>query len=156
MIGQNVGKRLFGPVVKVVQLFVPRQVVGVLCVIMHEGKVVWVRHTYGNRLLWQLPGGLVKPEEAPRTAIIREIDEELSVTPLKLVSLGETEVTFGRRVTKLHLFSAELGGQVIHHDCGEIAEHKWFPVHRSPNGIGPGSSRAMKRHRALLRIRMTP
>ena len=45
-----------------------------------EGKVLLVRHTYGNakgRIL--LPGGFVQSNELPTTAIEREIFEETSI-----------------------------------------------------------------------------
>ena len=46
-----------------------------------EGKVLHVRHTYGNakdRIL--LPGGFVQENELPTVAVEREILEETSVT----------------------------------------------------------------------------
>ena len=46
-----------------------------------EGKIVLVRHTYGNakdRIL--LPGGFVQENELPTTAIEREIFEETNIT----------------------------------------------------------------------------
>ena len=45
-----------------------------------EGKVLLVRHTYGNakdRIL--LPGGFVQENELPTTAIEREIFEETAI-----------------------------------------------------------------------------
>jgi len=46
-----------------------------------EGKVLLVRHTYGNakdRIL--LPGGFVQENELPTAAVYREILEETGVT----------------------------------------------------------------------------
>jgi ADP-ribose pyrophosphatase YjhB (NUDIX family) len=136
-------------------MFVSGRIVGVLCVLEHEGQVVFVRHTYGNRLLWQLPGGLVKHGESPSEAIIRELGEELAVVPEALQSLGCTKFQVGRRITELHLFSGKLGNQTIHTDNIEISEYRLFPVQRSPRGIGPGARAAMSRFRATTGSRMT-
>lgn len=56
---------------------------GVKAVILHpdgSGKVLLVRHTYGNRNLWNLPGGGFNPKrESPLLAVKREVQEELRV-----------------------------------------------------------------------------
>lgn len=43
-----------------------------------EGRVLLVRPTYKQH--WDIPGGYVEPGESPRTACIREIQEELGIT----------------------------------------------------------------------------
>ncbi|QDY11883.1 NUDIX hydrolase [Micromonospora sp. HM134] len=43
-----------------------------------EGRVLLVRPSYKDH--WDIPGGYVEPGESPRTACIREIAEELSLT----------------------------------------------------------------------------
>ncbi|MFG1848302.1 NUDIX domain-containing protein [Micromonospora carbonacea] len=44
-----------------------------------EGRVLLVRPSYKNH--WDIPGGYVEPGESPRAACIREIHEELGLTP---------------------------------------------------------------------------
>lgn len=44
-----------------------------------EGRVLLVRPSYKNH--WDIPGGYVEPGESPRAACIREIQEELGLTP---------------------------------------------------------------------------
>lgn len=43
------------------------------------GRVLLVRPTYKD--YWDIPGGYVEPGESPRAACIREIREELGITP---------------------------------------------------------------------------
>ncbi|MEU1747617.1 NUDIX hydrolase [Micromonospora arida] len=44
-----------------------------------QGRVLLVRPGYKNH--WDIPGGYVEPGESPRAACIREIQEELGLTP---------------------------------------------------------------------------
>ncbi|OKI53669.1 NUDIX hydrolase, partial [Micromonospora sp. CB01531] len=43
------------------------------------GRVMLVRPTYKDH--WDIPGGYVEPGESPRAAAIREVKEELGITP---------------------------------------------------------------------------
>lgn len=45
----------------------------------HAGRVMLVRPTYTD--YWDLPGGYVEPGESPLAASIREVNEELSISP---------------------------------------------------------------------------
>lgn len=52
----------------------------VSCIVPMDGRVLFVRHTYGiakNRIL--IPGGYLKEEELPSQAAVRELSEETSV-----------------------------------------------------------------------------
>ena len=51
---------------------------GVKCVFRDaEGSVLWVRHTYGDRSVWELPGGAARRSESAPAAARREAHEEL-------------------------------------------------------------------------------
>lgn len=59
----------------------------------HE-KILLVRHTYGNKTLWNIPGGGYKPKkEAPEEAAVREVHEELKITleAPQIIGLYETK-----------------------------------------------------------------
>lgn len=49
-------------------------------IIVHEGKLLVVRHAH-NPSYAALPGGHLEPGEGPQATLIREIEEELGVTP---------------------------------------------------------------------------
>lgn len=44
-----------------------------------EGRVLLVRPSYKKH--WDIPGGYVEPGESPRAACVREVQEELGLTP---------------------------------------------------------------------------
>ncbi len=66
-------------------LFVPRQAVGVLAVIVNaEGSVLLARHATRPNDPWGLPGGWVGACELPDDAVLREVEEELGLAlPLR-------------------------------------------------------------------------
>ncbi|SCG14674.1 NUDIX domain-containing protein [Micromonospora echinofusca] len=45
----------------------------------NEGRVLLVRPSYKEH--WDIPGGYVEPGESPRGACVREVQEELGLTP---------------------------------------------------------------------------
>jgi ADP-ribose pyrophosphatase YjhB (NUDIX family) len=81
---------------------------GVKCIIGDGERVIFVRHTYGNRRTWELPGGGVRRGEPPEATVRREMREEL-----------------GLELDDLRLARAE------------IAEARWAPVTAPPRPLGP-------------------
>ncbi len=59
---------------------------GVKCVLTHGEQVLLVRHTYGRRHVWYLPGGGVHRGEPPLRAAAREMEEELGLRGLRCAS----------------------------------------------------------------------
>jgi 8-oxo-dGTP diphosphatase len=66
---------------------------GVRALILHpdtSDRILLVRHTYGDRMLWNLPGGGFNPKkEIAMQAAIREIKEELGadlINPIEICS----------------------------------------------------------------------
>jgi 8-oxo-dGTP diphosphatase len=107
----------------------------VKCLLVADDDVLLVRHTYGDRSLWWLPGGRIKRGEAPSAAARRELREELGVRP----PLRAFATWFERKraTTTYYCFQAEVAGAKLTVDDGEIAEARWFPrdglpPHREP------------------------
>ncbi|MFO0759513.1 MAG: (deoxy)nucleoside triphosphate pyrophosphohydrolase [Byssovorax sp.] len=64
-------------------------------VLIEDGKVLLSQRKHGTHLegSWEFPGGKVEPDEDPKAALIRELDEELGIR----VDVGDVvEVTFHR------------------------------------------------------------
>ena len=105
---------------------------GVKCVIARGHEVLLVRHTYGPRTRWELPGGGVKRREEPLDAARREIREELGIDVDDWRLLGDLFERIERKRDRLWCYATELGDQRIVRDEAEIAEVRWFDRDRPP------------------------
>jgi predicted NUDIX family NTP pyrophosphohydrolase len=65
--------------------------------LVHPGGPYWTRRDKGA---WQIPKGLIEPDEDPECAARREAEEELGITlPGALVPLGDIRQKGGKLVT---------------------------------------------------------
>lgn len=88
----------------------------VKCVVAHEGKVLLVRHTYGQPR-WTLPGGYMRKREDPTETALREMAEEVGVRLREAKRIGE----YGA----LTICAAESAGRFIQADGKEILKAMW-------------------------------
>jgi 8-oxo-dGTP pyrophosphatase MutT (NUDIX family) len=105
---------------------------GVKALIIHpvdSGRVLLVRHSYGDQSLWSLPGGGYKPtRETPEQAAKRECMEELGIQSGSCALLLEEHVTTNegkqgyQKVVRVHAVSDDLVPN------GEISEARWVAV----------------------------
>lgn len=113
--------------------FVRRPTVrGVRCVVFHEGKILLVRHTYGDRRC-AFPGGLSKRRETGSETIRRELAEELGIRPAKWRYLGEDQMTgadHGRFITSCYSCAAE--SPIVEPNGAEIDEVGWYRLENLP------------------------
>jgi 8-oxo-dGTP pyrophosphatase MutT (NUDIX family) len=111
----------------------PRRGGGVKCVLTHGGEVLLVRHTYGRRDTWYLPGGAVRRREPPLRAAAREMEEELGLRDLKLRELATFDMRLERITVRLTCLHAELPDRaLVRSDPVEIAEVRWYTPERLP------------------------
>lgn len=123
---------------------------GVKCVLRHDGRVLFVRHTYGDRTAWELPGGGLRRGEAPADAAAREAHEELGVRAT-WTEVATIRARGGPKVTTLTLFAADLlpsgaagpapparsRSPALTVDPGEIAEVRWAALDDPPRPLAP-------------------
>jgi ADP-ribose pyrophosphatase YjhB (NUDIX family) len=98
----------------------------VKCLLTSSGSVLLIRHTYGERARWRLPGGGIKAGEKPLAAIQRELREELgieTIAPEAVATIYEKK----HAGTTYHCFEAELDGSRLTPNARELAEARWFP-----------------------------
>ncbi|MEA2308606.1 MAG: hypothetical protein QOG41_986 [Thermoleophilaceae bacterium] len=100
---------------------------GVKCVLTNGDRVLLVRHTYGDRRRWELPGGGVKRREPPHAAATREVREELGIEVANWGALGDLFERIDRKRDRLWCFSSEIGERPVAIDPAEIAAAEWFP-----------------------------
>lgn len=126
-LGQIAFRRLLRPVT-----------LGVRVLLISEGRVVLVEHTY--RPGWFLPGGGLKRGETLEAAARREAREETGATigELKLLGLYSNF----REAPSDHIAVFACDDFTLHAvDDPEIARVQAFPVDDLPDGLSPGTSR---------------
>jgi 8-oxo-dGTP pyrophosphatase MutT (NUDIX family) len=100
------------------------------------GQILFVRHTYGDRRSWEIPGGGLHRGEAPAAAVRREMREELGIDLAGLREVGRVEVSGSHKRTCLHCFAAGTGGAPLRLAAAEIAEARWAPAGAPPQPLG--------------------
>jgi 8-oxo-dGTP pyrophosphatase MutT (NUDIX family) len=113
----------------------------VKCIVRDDrDRVLFVRHTYGDRSVWELPGGGRRSREEPEAAIRREMREELGIELVDVRAAGELEIGSGHKRTLLHCFAATTGGAPIRLAAAEIGEARWAPPHAPPQPLNPDAA----------------
>jgi 8-oxo-dGTP pyrophosphatase MutT (NUDIX family) len=119
------------------QRLIPGRARGVKCVLTHRERVLLVRHSYGERDTWYLPGGGVHRRESALHAAEREMHEELGVTDLRWRQLANWDMRLERVSVNLTALHAELADPArVQPDPVEIAEVRWFARTELPRPRG--------------------
>ncbi|MEA2320186.1 MAG: hypothetical protein QOD81_36 [Solirubrobacteraceae bacterium] len=117
---------------------------GVKCVVRDGERVLFVRHTYGNRHAWELPGGILGRDEAPDSAVRREMREELGVELADLRELGRVEVSGDHKHTLLICFEAGPASAPLRFARAEIAEARWARPDAPPRPLGEDAATLLR------------
>ncbi len=109
------------------------------------GHVLFVRHTYGDRRAWELPGGGMKAGEQPSQAVAREAREEVGadVEPQAWTLLTNAEARVGRRRDGMRVFGAAWPGGPVVPDDLEIGDFAWFSLAALPERVGSSTRAAL-------------
>jgi 8-oxo-dGTP pyrophosphatase MutT (NUDIX family) len=115
----------------------PRRGRGVKCLLTHRGRVLMVRHSYGARKTWYLPGGAAHRGEPALDAAAREIREELGLQGLQLEDLVTRDMRLERIEVRLTCLHAEVPDpERVRPDPVEIADVAWFEPTALPRPRG--------------------
>ena len=118
---------------------------GVRIMMMQDGKVLLVRHTYLEG--WFMPGGGVKRNETLDQAARREAHEEVGAQINEISLMGAyTHFLEWKSDHNILFFSDDftLNGR---HDR-EIAEARFFPLDKLPDKLYPSHRRRLEEYRA--------
>jgi len=134
-----------------VYLFIVRPLtLGVRVMLIEDGKVLLVRHTYMHG--WFMPGGRIEKNETTEQAARREAREEVRAELRSISLLGVysnfKEWKSDHNVLFLSQDFALAGG----HDR-EIAEMRFFPLEALPSDVWPGHRQRLIEYARLQRDR---
>lgn len=122
---------------KAVNYSLPRIVVE--AVVRRSGKVLLVKPSRGyNEDSWTLPGGFLVYSETPRSAVKREVKEEVNVEPIitDLLDVYSARGTRNSYQWIIFYYAAELTGSADDIQPNhEIKELKWFESERAAEVI---------------------
>lgn len=113
------------PLARLYWLIVPTKIYGVRCLIVRDGCLLMIRHTYGDRS-WSLPGGAIKRAESLEAAAMREVQEEVGITLQEVRPLGEFAVKLGATLDTTYCFIGHASDSDFIIDRDEICEACWF------------------------------
>ncbi|MEW5773988.1 MAG: (deoxy)nucleoside triphosphate pyrophosphohydrolase [Thermodesulfobacteriota bacterium] len=85
-------------------------------ILWRDGRFLAVRRPEGKPLAgyWEFPGGKVEPGEGLEQALVRELREELGLTPLRFALWREKTHVYPHMTVRLHFF--------------RVAEHAGTPL----------------------------
>lgn len=115
---------------------------GVKVLIRRGDEALFVRHTYGNRAAWELPGGGLRTGETTHEAARREVREELG---LGIDNWAEIGVVTARKyaTATLTCLTAADTGEPLTLALHEIVEARWAPITAPPEPLGEHARAAL-------------
>ncbi len=128
------------------RFFVRPVVVGVRVMLIRDGEVLLVRHTYVPG--WYMPGGGLNRGETLDEGARREAREEVGATLNNISLVGAySNFTEWRSDHNILFLSTDfsLSGERDRH---EIAEVRFFPLDALPEGLWPGHRLRLEEYRA--------
>ena len=141
-------KLLLYPLLRLYRLVFRPDVLGVRCLVEHEGRVLLIRNPYGS-MKWDLPGGGVRRGERPEEAARREVREEVGVTLSGLRLLGRyTGTEYYDRDTVV-CFYARADDPTIRPRRAEVYEEGWFEWGHLPRPLSREAERIVELYQAV-------
>ncbi len=113
---------------------------GVKCVVMHDGRWLMIRNTYGHAH-WTFPGGAVDRGEASDAAAIREVAEEVGISLTSVHPIGDYFSDREYKRDTVYCFTARIDSSDVVIDPAEIAESKWVDPKALPDFRAPSVDR---------------
>jgi 8-oxo-dGTP pyrophosphatase MutT (NUDIX family) len=130
--------------------FVRPLTLGVRVMMIQNGKVLLVRHTYLDG--WFMPGGGVKRRETLEQAARREAREEVGAQLNEICLMGGYTYYGEWKSDHNILFFSDDFTLTGRHDT-EIAEVRFYPLDNLPEKLWPGHRRRLEEYRAGAKLK---
>ena len=160
----RVGYRIAYRVAQLAWFVVRPDVHGVKGILRDGDRVLLVRHTYGDRGRWDVPGGHAHAGEPPVDAVRREMHEELGLV-LDWDHVGSIGASSDHKVERVHCFVADAArrraaararrdrrGAVVPARRAAGADRASSPCGRSPFSVERGVQRHARDERELAAL----
>jgi len=140
-------KFLLYPLLRLYWLVLRPNVLGVRCLIEHEGRVLLIRNPYGP-MKWDLPGGGVRRGERPEEAARREVREEVGVSLKGLLPLGRYTGTEHYDKDTVVSYFALAESAALKPRRAEVYDEGWFEWGRLPEPLSQEVAKVIRLYRA--------
>lgn len=127
-------KLVLYPLLRLHRLVLRPHILGVRCLVEHEGRVLLIRNPYGP-MKWDLPGGGVRRGERPEEAALREVREEVGLALSGLRPLGRSAGTEYYDRDTVICYYARAASPVLKPRRAEVYEEGWFEWGRLPEPL---------------------
>lgn len=122
---------------------------GAMAIIINDlNQILLVKHTYDP--CWYIPGGGVKRGESTKTAILRELKEEVGLSVLEEPVLFAIYHRFYRGVNDYPVVYIVKKYSQGNANSPEIKEMGWFDYQQLPEMTSPGTRRRLTEYFAKL------
>lgn len=109
---------------------------GVKCLIVNDGQLLLVRHTYGSTLRTTVGGG-IKSGESLEQAARREVYEEVGIRLDRVTKVGVVSHQTEYKHDTVHVFLAYTESVILELQTTEILEAGWYPLDTLPADVSP-------------------
>lgn len=110
-----------------------------------DGRILLVRHTYGDRDAWGLPGGGRHGDEPAEDTATREVREEVGAEITTWELLGEIYSEALHKRDTVTVLVADWPGGEPHLQDSELAEAAWFALDDVPERLAFEAEFALRR-----------
>jgi ADP-ribose pyrophosphatase YjhB (NUDIX family) len=117
---------------------------GVQLILKAEKSILLVRHSYGHRGEWALPGGVRRRSEDPVVCARRELKEELGISG-EFLEIGTLELFHDYRHDTVTIFVVTDLSNTPRLDGIEIVRAQWFATDRLPANLTPLAFHVLRR-----------
>jgi 8-oxo-dGTP pyrophosphatase MutT (NUDIX family) len=111
-----------------------------------EGELLLIRNSYGDSKAFVLPGGGIRPFEAPAAAALREVREEVGISAERVTPLSVHQSRAEGKRDTIHLFSA-YSADPPKPDSFEVEEARFFPLDALPETVSAATLRRIAEFR---------
>lgn len=108
---------------------------GVACLAECEGKILLIRHRYGKKNIWTVPGGNKRQYEKAKPAAVREIWNLMGIDIRSASEVNTILTDHDHPDDIVHCFIVHVPDLYMDYDPDLIAEAKWFDLDDIPSKL---------------------